>query len=185
MTRGTEGYKVTKDIRLVLIYVVPAWVNVMYVKASSAWASCCAAGLAYFVASIDPLADALPIVPVLKASSAAPVGPVCANHMGPSALLRAILAVGGRWEGIKGLAAMLADQCDVWPNAASISAFSRTILDAGLRLVKLVSAEGTSKVALASLAPGEMAVAGAEDQPSVFASARRLPLECGAAMCAR
>lgn len=184
MARGTQSDKVADDIRFILIDIVPAWVNMMDVKAATAWATFYSAALANLVAIIYQLPDVLPKAAMLQTSSAAPMGAVLANHILNSAFTRAILppVLSHRREDIKEFSTITTNDCHVRLNAAGIGTLAGAMSNCRSHLIEMFIAPCTIDVRHPCSTPSKMTWSRAKYSLSILARSVRLALKRRTAM---
>jgi hypothetical protein len=85
MARSAECNQVAENVRLVLVVVVPARVDMVNVKSAPAGAVRRAAILTHLVTAKDEATNIGPIAPVTLALPAAPMGAVLSGHVGNGA----------------------------------------------------------------------------------------------------
>jgi hypothetical protein len=129
MARRTKSDKVIEDIRLVLIVVIAACVNVVNVKTPTAWAFFCTAISTYFVTLVHQQANVFPVAAVLQDFTAAPMWATWANHGIYRALTGAVFTavLYLAWKARKHLSAMLAYMYGVFPGVFVLTRSGTTI----------------------------------------------------------
>ena len=141
MAGSAQGYKIIKQISVLLEFMEASAVDVMNVKGAPARTPLNAAIVAHFVTFKHFVANRLPIAPVCQFLATTPVRPVLTNHMLSSTFRRTVFAPAfrRRQKCVELTTTVVANKCNL-SHATGIGTLGRTMEDCWCFLVKSFSA---------------------------------------------